>query len=68
MGDIKDGVPQSSILGRSFFNIHICDLFYIIRKWPIATHVDDTTPDTGGKNTQEVITSLENCSNGLKII
>ena len=60
--DIKDGVPQGSILGPLFFNIHICDLFYIMRKWPTARYADDTTPYTGGKNTQEVITSLENCA------
>ena len=34
--DIKDGVPQRSILDPLFFNIHMCDLFYIMRKWPIA--------------------------------
>ena len=58
--DIKDGVPQGSILGPLFFNIHICDLFYIMRNWPVANYADDTTPYTGGKNTQDVITSLEN--------
>ena len=57
--DIKDRVSQGSILGPLFFNIHICDLFYIIRKWPIANYVHVTTPYHGGKNTQEVITSLE---------
>ena len=25
-------------------------------------NADDTTPYTGGKNTQDVITSLENCA------
>ena len=33
-----------------------------MRKWPIANYADDTTPYTGGKNTQDVITSLENCA------
>ena len=60
--DIKDGVLQRSILGPLFFNIHICDLFYIIQKWPIANYAYDTTPYTGVKNTQDVTTSLENCA------
>ena len=30
--------------------------------WPIANYADDTTPYNGGKNTQDVITSLENCA------
>ena len=37
-------------------------MFHITRKWPIANYADDTTPYTGGKNTQDVITSLENCA------
>ena len=60
--DIKDGVHQGLIRGPLFFNIHICDLFYIMRKWPIANYTDDTTPYTGGKNTQDVINSLEHCA------
>ena len=58
--DIKDGVLQGSVVAPLFFNIHICDLFYIMRKWPIANYTDYSTPYTGGKNTQDVITSLEN--------
>ena len=60
--DIKDGVPQGSILGSLFFNIHISDLFYKMQKWPIVNNADDTTPYTGRKNTQDIITSLENCA------
>ena len=37
-------------------------MFHITRKWPIANYADDTTPYTCGKNTQDVITSLENCA------
>ena len=60
--DIKDGVSQGPILGPLFFNTHICDLFCIMEKWPIANYTDDITPYAGGKNTQDVITSLENCA------
>ena len=60
--DIKDGVPQGPILGPLFFNIHICDLFYMMGKWPIANYADDTITSTGGKNTQDVIASLRNCA------
>ena len=60
--DIKNGMLQMSILGPLFFNIHIYNLFYIIRKWSIANYADDTTPYTGGNNTKDVRTSLENCA------
>ena len=33
-----------------------------MRNWPVANYADDTTPYAGGKNTQDVITSLENCA------
>ena len=33
-----------------------------MQKWPVANYADDTTPYNGGKNTQDVITSLENCA------
>ena len=33
-----------------------------MQKWPIANYADDTTPYTGGKNTQDVITSPGNCA------
>ena len=31
-------------------------------KWTIANYADETTLYTGGKNTQDAITSLENCA------
>ena len=31
-------------------------------KSPIANYADDTAPCTGGKNTPDVIASLENCA------
>ena len=49
--DTEDGAPQGSILCPLCFNIHICELFCIIQKWPIANYADDTTPYTVGKNT-----------------
>ena len=33
-----------------------------MRNWPVANYADDATPYTGGKNTQDGITSLENCA------
>ena len=33
-----------------------------MQKLPVANYAYDTTPCTGGKNTQDVITSLENCA------
>ena len=44
--DIKDGVSQASILGPLFVNIHICDLFYIMWKWPTANYAEMTLHPT----------------------
>ena len=33
-----------------------------MQKWPAANYPDDTTPYNGGKNTQDVMTSLKNCA------
>ena len=33
-----------------------------MQNWPMANFADDTTPYTGGKNTQDVKASLKNCA------
>ena len=60
--DIKYGVPQGSILGPFLFNIYLCDLFFAMETYDIASYADDTTPYVFGENNDSVIQSLEDCS------
>ena len=57
--EIKCGVPQGSILGPLLFNIYMCDLFLFVAP-NIANYADDNTPYATCKDTQLVITQLEN--------
>ena len=53
--EIIAGVLQGTILGRLFFNIQLCDLFFIIEKFDIANFADDNTPYVTGNNISSVV-------------
>ena len=57
--EIISGVPQGSILGPLFFNVHLYDLFFIIEKFDLANFADDNTPYVTGDNISHVVKLLE---------
>ena len=63
--DIEYGVPQGSILGPLLFNIHLCDLFYFLDNFDIASYADDTTLYTVKANNESVLNALETSSQKL---
>ena len=42
--EILFGAPQVSVIAPLFFNIHMCDLFFVAASIDIASYADDTTP------------------------
>ena len=63
--DIIFGVQQGSILGPLLFNVFLVDLFFTVNDIDIASYVDDNTPYMIADNVDDLITSLEQASNGL---
>ena len=53
--DIFYDVPQESILGPLLFNIHLCDLFYLLEDLGIANYAGDTTIYTVNKKSQLLV-------------
>jgi len=63
--DIKEGVPQGSILGPLLFNIYMRDMFYFLLDKNVLNYADDTTPFVTGDSWEQVGDEL---STGAAII
>ena len=53
--EIISGVLQGSILGLLFFNIHLCDLLFILDKFDIANSAGGNTPYVTGDKISSVV-------------
>ena len=42
--EVKDGIPEVSPPGPMFFNINLCDLFFIMKDVEIVNLADNNTP------------------------
>ena len=57
--EIIYGVPQRSILVQLLFNVYICDIFFDIIEFDIASYADDNTPYNFDFSLENVISNLE---------
>ena len=61
--EILTGVPQGSILGPLLFNIFICDLFYAMTDFEIASYADDNSTFSGNVSKDMVLSDLREAGN-----
>ena len=57
--EITSGVPQGSIRGPLIFNIDLCDMFFTLNNYEIASCADDNTAYVTCDTMQSMIASLE---------
>ena len=58
-------VSKGSVLGPLLFNIHTCDMFFIVEDYNIASYADDNTPYYACETSENVMLNLEKLSKNL---
>jgi len=56
---VRRGVPQGSVLGPIFFNLHVNDLFYHIKQANLNAFADDEQLYSSDKDLETLNTRLE---------